>query len=468
MLYPNSSLLHGTNMKGNTALHIAARLGHLEMIRLLLNMVKERELEVDRSLVRMTNLKGDTALHEAVRNGHYEVSMLLIDEDRDLTCFVNNVGDSPLFLAVVLFMYLTLQGNQSKSTNKQTLPLLWNKRSYIIQFTSSHFKFLLPKHGLAITGADFVGKVLKKCPSSMVEADELGWIPLHCAAHLGNVEVVELFLEINHSSIVYIKDKQGMSALHILAKEGHVDVMKSIITKCPDTCELLDDKDRTALHVAVETALQGHAKILEMLARDPRTDKGALNKAGMTTVDIIRSRNQLWELEIVKLRCIEDKGSSTEFGKEGDKSDFRCTETENLYSHLQQPSQCPADTMRKKAFKMFLLFDSPAVGCSAASMFVHFLAAAWPRRLCFTYPTYCVTVLTELSFVGIALASVHGSLAVFPDNLGLANLATNSVLLSFSIPILYFCLKIGYNACYLFKGHGLFPEKGVLQERVKT
>lgn len=113
----------------------------------------------------------------------------------------------------------------------------------------------------------------------------------------------------------------------------------------------------------------------------------------------------------------------------------------------------------KKAFKMFLLFNYLAFGCSAASMFVHFLAAAWPRRLCFTYPTYCVTVLTELSLVGIALAFVHGSLAVFPDNSGLANLATNSVLLSFSIPILYFCLKIGYNAYYLFKGHGLSSKK---------
>lgn len=119
----------------------------------------------------------------------------------------------------------------------------------------------------------------------------------------------------------------------------------------------------------------------------------------------------------------------------------------------------------EKAFKMFLLFDSLAFGCSAASMFVHFLAAAWPRRLCFTYPIYCVTVLTELSLVGIALAFVHGSLAVFPDNSRLANLATNSVLLSFSIPILYFGLKIGYNAYYLFKGCRLSSKKGCYKIR---
>ena len=166
----------------------------------------------------------------------------------------------------------------------------------------------------------------------MVEADDFGWIPIHYAAHLGNVEVVELFLEINHSSITYVKDNEGMSALHIAAKEGHVNVMKSIITKCPDTCELLDDRDRTALHVAVENrkknavkfflqtlafqdlmnehdkegntplhlaAFQGHSKILEMLAKDPRVDKGALNKTGMTAIDIIQSSKKLRELEIV-------------------------------------------------------------------------------------------------------------------------------------------------------------------------
>ena len=66
--------------------------------------------------------------------------------------------------------------------------------------------------------------------------------------------------------------------------------------------DLINEQDKegnTPLHIA---ALHGHAKILEMLARDPRVDKGALNMAGMTTVDIILSSSQLRELEIVKLR----------------------------------------------------------------------------------------------------------------------------------------------------------------------
>ncbi|KAL5566919.1 hypothetical protein UlMin_030083 [Ulmus minor] len=409
----------------------------------------------------------------------------------------------------------------------------------------------------------------------MIEADDFGWIPLHYAAHLGNFEVVELFLEI-HSSIAYIKDiNEGMSALHIAAKQGHVDVMRSIITKCPDTCELLDDSDRTALHVAVQSrkknavkfflqtlafqdlineqdkegntplhlaALFGHSKILEMLARDPRVDKGALNKAGMTIIDIVRSSKKLKELEILKtlsMATLEIKGALPSLEQKviretieaktikiKEDGEFQETTEEPVNDKgklvLEHTNCCPkkyklgkvvpnnkddepetklrsytsldiknmaglnllvatiiatitfaavfimpggyneqgvAISSGKKAFKMFMLFDSLAFGCSAASVFVHFLVAAWPKRLGFIYPVYCVTVLTELSLVGMALAFVQVALVVFPENSRLDTIATNSVVLSFSIPIVYFCLKIICSIYHLFKGFGFSSKK---------
>ena len=62
---------------------------------------------------------------------------------------------------------------------------------------------------------------------------------------------MELFLETN-ISLAYIKDSEGLYALHISAKKGHVGIMKTLITKYPETCELLDNKGRTALHLAVK------------------------------------------------------------------------------------------------------------------------------------------------------------------------------------------------------------------------
>ena len=187
--------------------------------------------------------------------------------------------------------------------------------------------------------------MLEKFPDASLEADDSGWIPLHYAAHFGNVDVVELFLQKNNS-IAYKKDNEGMCALHISAREGNVGVMRAIIKKCPDTCELLDNKHRTALHLAVEggrinavklfletVAFQdlineqdkngntplhlasmdlddipleyiwldylGRARsyeryeILKFLAHARRIDKWARNEKGMTTVDIIQSNNQL-------------------------------------------------------------------------------------------------------------------------------------------------------------------------------
>uniref|UniRef100_A0A2N9G6J7 Uncharacterized protein n=1 Tax=Fagus sylvatica TaxID=28930 RepID=A0A2N9G6J7_FAGSY len=77
--------LHGclamqTNSKGNTPLHVAAKVGNPQM-------------------------EGDTALHIAVQYGNFEVVKELIKEDPKLAMCVNNVGESVLFLAVDRDLY---------------------------------------------------------------------------------------------------------------------------------------------------------------------------------------------------------------------------------------------------------------------------------------------------------------------------------------------------------------------------
>ena len=93
-------LLHETNSKGNTALHITARLGHSDATKLLITFAKGQEVETKMELVRMQNLEQNTALHEAIRCDHYNIVELLIQEDPGLTLITNNAGESPLFLAV--------------------------------------------------------------------------------------------------------------------------------------------------------------------------------------------------------------------------------------------------------------------------------------------------------------------------------------------------------------------------------
>lgn len=98
-LYPHSPL-HETNCKGNTALHIAASLGHLDMSELLITRAIDQEAEVKRLLLKAQNEELNTALHLAVKHGHYGIVDLLIRKEPGLTSITNKAGESPLFQAV--------------------------------------------------------------------------------------------------------------------------------------------------------------------------------------------------------------------------------------------------------------------------------------------------------------------------------------------------------------------------------
>ena len=86
----------------------------------------------------------------------------------------------------------------------------------------------------------------------------------HCRA-FGNEKLVKLLLEKGNSP-AYVRNKEGHSTLHIAAKEGNVEVMKELITACPDIYEMLDNRGRTALHLAAES---GEEAVVEFFLKRP-------------------------------------------------------------------------------------------------------------------------------------------------------------------------------------------------------
>ena len=95
---------------------------------------------------------------------------------------------------------------------------------------------------------------MTKWPSTIEQGDDSGWTPLHIATHLGNNEFVKLVLK-NGNSAAFVRNKEGLSALHIAVKETSLRgfmVMFELLKACPDMWELLD-KGRNALHAAVES-----------------------------------------------------------------------------------------------------------------------------------------------------------------------------------------------------------------------
>nr|POE85849.1 isoform 2 of ankyrin repeat-containing protein npr4 [Quercus suber] len=321
-LNPHSPL-YETNCKGNTALHIAASLGHLDMSELLINRAIDQEAEVGRLLLKAQNEELNTALHLAVKHGHDDIVDLLIEKEPGLTSITNKAGESPLFLAVDRgFFEIAIRILETRECSGGG---------------RNNFNVL---HAAVIrVEINFVRKMLDKFPNAIMKADDFGWTPLHYAAYFGNFEVVKLFLENNNISLAYERDIQGMSALHISVMKGHCDVMSAIIEKFPYTCELLDNRGRTALHLAAESgrthavkillsslafqdlinvqendegntamhlaAIKRRYKVLILLAGDRRVEKGATNKEGKTMADIIQLDEQPPVFEMVLLWRIE-------------------------------------------------------------------------------------------------------------------------------------------------------------------
>ncbi|PON46096.1 Transmembrane protein [Parasponia andersonii] len=358
-------LLLKANAAGETPLHIAARVGNQEMVRLLIDCAGdvERAQADARNMLRMRDLaKEDTALHVGVRNGHLGVAMLLIDADRDSLDVFNKANESPLFLAVEGgFLDIaehimekcrftsppTCRGSNGMNAlhaavirTRHAIFLehhvpdlsLENLRRLIRSFLLHLEEFIgrLPQK----TEIDIIGLLLEReetQKAALLEQQDnlLQWTPLHYAAFLGHLEATKLILQQKFSSVAYLKDKEGMSALHIAAKEGHVRVMREIVHQKPEACDLVDIRGWTPLHVAVvngklrvvkyilntprlefmlnvadkdgNTPLHLAAgcrkqRIIKILVEDYRVDKRATNLRYLKPIDIVRTNANIGEL----------------------------------------------------------------------------------------------------------------------------------------------------------------------------
>ncbi|XP_060675538.1 ankyrin repeat-containing protein NPR4-like [Ziziphus jujuba] len=313
--------LYEQNNEGNTPLHIASKLGHLETVRILVEMARKTDVEQNKRLLTMQNNEKDTALHEAVRHNHLEVVKLLIEEDPDLASIVNGEGDSPLFMAV------------DRCLHQVALHILNNAPKCSYQGRNG----MNVLHAATIRSKRHFGlQIMEKLQALTLEqADDFGWTPLHYAAHVGNEVLAERFLNKDRKNLPFSRNKEGLSALHIAAKKGHGAVIRVLMESCPEVCELLDKHGRTTLHIAVEsseemvvkfflewamafqdlinlkdnegnTALNvavtvGDFHILRILTNDSRIDKRATNKDKKTFVDIILSNKKLKDAEILKI-----------------------------------------------------------------------------------------------------------------------------------------------------------------------
>ncbi|CAL8150494.1 unnamed protein product [Prunus armeniaca] len=313
-------LFWAANNKGNTPLHVAARVGSDEIVEFLIEHAKkppptggadlESGGEAHKELLERTNMEKETALHVALRYGNQRVAHLLIAANPELTCLTNMVNESPLFLAT---------SEDYMQTANMILKHCPESSFQGVNGVTALHAVVTHKSELAIKTLKLM---IRKNGDAIKEADAIGWTPLHYAALKGNLEATKLLLEKDDVSASYMLDKSGMSALHVAAFAGHKEVMEELIRRHPDICDLVNHKGQTALHIAVlagqetvvkyilkepnlvgiihekdqdgNTALHLAAinqdyKIMKLLAADGRLDNTAFNRQLLKAADIFHS-----------------------------------------------------------------------------------------------------------------------------------------------------------------------------------
>ncbi|RXI00596.1 hypothetical protein DVH24_000830 [Malus domestica] len=242
LIHSQSPEFWATNNKGDTPMHVSTRAGYDEIVGLLITQARKLGADEEgvltdgesyKELLRTKNSIGDMALHVAIRQGDLEVVILLVEADSGLCCLTNIANESPLFLAI------------SKGFRSIALYMLDNSP------TSPSFQGINGVTALhaAVTRINYEGIVqmmVSKKPEIIKEVDANEWTPLHYAALTGNIGAIRLLMQ-QDSSISYILDKSGMSALHVAAYAGR----PKLTQWRPDTCELVNHKGQTVLHAAV-------------------------------------------------------------------------------------------------------------------------------------------------------------------------------------------------------------------------
>ncbi|XP_074051006.1 ankyrin repeat domain-containing protein 16 isoform X2 [Macrotis lagotis] len=275
---------------GETLLHLAARLGHRDV---LAHLVEAWELDLeapDRDYKR--------PLHEAAALGRRDCLLYLLRSGAAVDCLKK--GDwTPLMMACTRKNLEVIQDLVEHGAN----PVLKNKDGWnsfhiasregdpvILQYlltvspkvwqTESKIR-RTPLHTAAMHGClDAVKLLLERCQYEPDSRDQCGVTPFMDAVQCGYINIAQLLLE-KHKACFTATDILGAQALHKAAVTGQDKAIQFLVTDLgAGVDERVPLNQFTALHFAAKEGHTSTVKILLSLGADLKS-KDVKNRSGM-------------------------------------------------------------------------------------------------------------------------------------------------------------------------------------------
>ncbi|XP_073459018.1 E3 ubiquitin-protein ligase MIB2 isoform X4 [Aquarana catesbeiana] len=253
--------------QGRTALQVASHLGHVEVVKILIQANANIDLKDD---------EGDSALHYAAYGNQGAIIRLLLAKGANAE-LLNNAKCTALYIAV----------NKGFTEVVQILCM----PNCAINVQDLHGD--TPLH-YAIT-ADYrsIIEILTEVPNiDFTVQNQQGFNLLHHSALKGNVLAVQKILE-RARQLVDSKKEDGFTALHLATLNNHQEVVEILVKEGRCDVNLRNNRNQTPLHLAVT---HGHINLVQLLATEGG-DVNAEDEDGDTPMHIVLVQQHLTSLE---------------------------------------------------------------------------------------------------------------------------------------------------------------------------
>ncbi|KAL1804301.1 hypothetical protein ACET3Z_032948 [Daucus carota] len=311
LLTIHGSLIGKVNLRGDLALHLAARQGHYDVVVALIDAAKSSSQEPEsackksitliESQVRTQNVELETPLHDAVRYNHNNVVQLLVNEDPNDCYCQNKRKETPLYLAstrcyvdIITTIFNTCGWSEidhGPAGRTALHAVVLDDGKHDILRKSECVKLLTDKH------RDLIHR-----------RDDNGWTVFHYVACNDLYTIVENLVG-KDKSVGYLRDnKYKRTALHVAAYKGNVRVMEKLLQYYPSCWDMVDKNGQNIMHIAVEQnrkeviryilsqGCKAYRNLLMQRDKDGNTPLHLITKLGCYVQELMDERTIDWEV----------------------------------------------------------------------------------------------------------------------------------------------------------------------------